>query len=250
MRRILLSFCALVLVAALASCGAPPPRGRSDAGGSPPSETTTIVAGATTTTSSPATTAVSGAGSGSAGSGAAGSGAASSGAGSAGGGPGVDPAVVPKVITVAYVDAVFAKLDAIYGNALRSALAARQVTQRAIADLYAIFDQQLARTAVGALGSLSSHGFPDVRRNPGNQMTRVVTLIQASPHCVFARVAVDYSAVDLRPPGRVLAQYEGLTGRGDLNVREGDSTPWAIFYDNVLPDGGRVPDQCALHRSS
>ncbi|MST31469.1 hypothetical protein GHK86_01810 [Acidimicrobiaceae bacterium USS-CC1] len=152
--------------------------------------------------------------------------------------------VVPPVITVAYVDAVFAKLDAVYGNALRSMAASRLVTQGAIGDVYAIFTQRLAPTAIQALGSLKASNFRNLRADPGDQHTHVDKLLFASNRCIFARVTVDYSGVDVHAPPPPFAQYEALTSREPINVREGDPTAWAIFYDNVLLKRQDVRDPC------
>jgi len=158
--------------------------------------------------------------------------------------PAIDTAVVPKVITVAYVDAVLAKLDAINGDALRSMVGAGHLTSKAVDDLYAIYSQNLAPTAIAALSSLHKSNLRNLRTPPGNQATKVLALLYASSHCIFVKVAVDYSAVDIVSPRPPFSQYEGLNIRGPLNVREGNPTQWDIFYDNVLLRPGVVADQC------
>jgi hypothetical protein len=240
------ALCGFVLICTLAGCGSTSPRGSPSAGtagatttapppaaggsspttGTPPSDQATGSTPAPTTTSASSPT-------------------SASTTTSTTTTPAINTSVVPRVITVAYVDAVLAKLDAISGNALRNMVSAGHVTSQAVDDLYSIYTQNLAPTAIAALGSLRKSGFHNLRTHPGNQRTTVLSVLNSSPECIFVKVVVNYSSVDITPPKPPYAQYEGLTRRGPLNAREGDPTQCAIFYDNVLLRPGTVSDQCA-----
>lgn len=170
--------------------------------------------------------------------------AGAGGVGGGGGGGGAGP--IPRVITVAYVDAVFAQLDAKYGDALRSAVAAGKVTATSVRDLYAVLAPSLVPLATKALGILESKHFEDVRVHPGNQRTEVLRLIYASSECIFLRVRVNYSAVDIRAPASSYAQFEELRPATTTNALNGDPSQWAIYYDNVVRQDLSVTNQCPI----
>lgn len=168
------------------------------------------------------------------------------GTGGGGGGGGVATGPIPKVITVAYVDAVFAQLDAKYGDALRSAVAAGKVTATSVRDLYAVLAPSLVPLATKALGILQSKHFEDVQGHPGNQHTEVLHVYFASQNCIFLRVRVNYSAVDMRAPASSYSQFEELGRATAINILDGDPSRWAIFYDNVVRQDASVTNQCLI----
>lgn len=254
MKRIILACCGLVLVAATGGCGGPShhqaagagvagsrtstssvqaARSSGTTGGRRSSTSSTTGAPSTSTSTStstaPSTTAAGGSG-GSGGGGGAGSSGGAGGAGAGAGGTGAGTSVVPPVITVAYVDAVFAKLDAVAGDALRSSKAADRVTQQAVRNLYAVFDESIVGPQLKGLGLTVQSHFANIRPNPGNESTNVVRLLHRSASCIFATVRTNFAQVTDKSPRPPVVQYEGLRRATALNRREGDPTPWEIFY--------------------
>lgn len=266
MKRIILACCGLVLVAATGGCGGPShhqaagagvagsgtstssvqaARSSGTTGGRRSSTTSTTGApstsSSTSTSTAPSTTGAAGGSGGSGGGG--GGGGSSGGAGAGAGGTGAGTSVVPPVITVAYVDAVFAKLDAVRGNALRSAVAAGKVTQEAIRDYYAVFTPTLASSIINGVSAAASDHFPYISTHPGNQVTEVKSLLASSRTCVLALVTINDSAISTVPAERTPYVYEALAPRQVLNSKEHDPTPWAISYirESERPLGGLGP---------
>ncbi|HET9071818.1 MAG TPA: hypothetical protein VFN60_07885 [Acidimicrobiales bacterium] len=251
MKRIILACCGLVLVAATGGCGGPSHHQTAGAGFAGSGTSTSSVQAArssgttggrrsstgsstgapststsTSTSTAPSTTAAGG----SDGSGGAGSSGGAGGAGAGAGGTGAGTSVVPPVITVAYVDGVFAKLDAVAGDALRSSKAADRVTQQAVQNLYAVFDESIVGPQLKGLGLTVQSHFANIRPNPGNESTNVVRLLHRSASCIFATVRTNFTQVTDKSPRPPVVQYEGLRRVTALNRREGDPTPWEIFY--------------------
>ena len=219
------ALCGFVLICTLAGCGSTSPRGSPSAGtagatttappaatggsspttGTPPSDQATGSTPAPTTTSASTTTSTTTT-------------------------PAINTSVVPRVITVAYVDAVLAKLDAIRGDALRSAVAAGRVTTSAIHDYYAAFSPTLANQVINGISDAALHHFPYIKRHPGNQRTVVIRLLIATSSCIFMLVNINNTAVTSAATSNPAYTYEGLAPRGPLNSGEGDPTAWSIFY--------------------
>ena len=153
-----------------------------------------------------------------------------------------DRTVVPKRITVAYVDAVLAKLNHVYGDAGRAMVSHRRLTPVVHADLAKVYTARLAATEnkvfTIALGQLK-----EIRHHPGDPVSRVVRLITASPTCIFARVVTDTSKIARRTSLPVGKEYIGLARRYAYGAA--GPTPWLIFYDSILITSGSITTQCA-----
>lgn len=159
---------------------------------------------------------------------------------------GPNPDVVPPVITPAYVDAVFAVLNRIYGNAVRDMITADAVTSTALSDLRAIFDDPLYAKEVGiAHDSLTPENLSNVRHPPGDVRTSVVRLVSASATCVFVQTTDDYSSVLVHPGPAPAVGYWGLErkqpGHDPLHL---NPTPWAFFFNGVFTSPTSIPNQC------
>lgn len=145
----------------------------------------------------------------------------------------INPDLVPPVITVAYVDAVFNVLNHLYGNATRAELSARAMTSITIEDLRAAYlDPQYAfeigifRSALqGALGQLRSH--------PGDRVFNVSNLLVANQTCIEAQVLSNYAAVDLNsaPPSTGYVELRPKQSNDDPQHR--NPSPWAIYYEKT-----------------
>lgn len=227
MKRVGIALCA-ALVAVAAGCGPSPhhvassktsPRGALDSG-SPGAPAATGLAPATGTSGSATSVPVSDPSVPT---------TATTLAGTGGGGGGGATGPIPKVITVAYVDAVFAQLDALQGDALRSTIAVGHLSTSAVRDLYAIMTPKLAWSAIRAYQVSASEEFPYTRRPPGNLSTIVLSLLKVSRNCVVAKVILNYSEIETRHLPQPTVQYLGIRDRSILNAASGDPTPWAVF---------------------
>jgi len=156
-----------------------------------------------------------------------------------------DTSVVPAHITVAYVNAVFAKLDAVLGNAVRAAERSRKISLTVQRDLASIYAQRLELTEEVGFAQVLAGGSRNIRRDPGNEVVRVEQLVTASPTCIFARVSVDYSSV-IRTPSLVTDVWEGLERkpRSLLSLRKINPTPWIIFYLLRTPRNSHLSTKC------
>jgi hypothetical protein len=166
------------------------------------------------------------------------------GTGGGGGGGGVATGPIPKVITVAYVDAVFAQLDALIGNAERSTKVAGKVTQQAIRDMYGVFSPSIAAEQIRGLSVAVQLKFKNVRPNPGNIQTYATRLISGSSSCIFAVVHTDFSATVYKVPKVPTVEYEGLARTTVFNVREGNQTGWMVFFLYEYFSAHTLTSQC------
>lgn len=157
-----------------------------------------------------------------------------------------NPDVIPAVITPAYVNAVFAVLNHINGNAVRSMLAANSVTPAVRRDLRAIFADPLYAQELKIANQSLHSDLSNVRKPPGDRVTRVHKIISASRHCIFVETTTDLSKVLLRAPAPAASEYYGL----DLKTAADDPhhfnpTPWAIYFNATYRNPTTIPDQCA-----
>ncbi len=163
-------------------------------------------------------------------------------------GTGINPDVIPSVITIPYVDAVFKVLEHLDGDVSRSLLAAGRLTPTATSYLRSIFNDPLYAKEISIAQQGIAGSTSNVRRPPGDVVLKVVDLISASPTCIFASTSADYSAVLIKPETPPASAYIGLdlkqvgTNNGSVNP-----TPWAIFFNAVFVQEAVVPNQCASH---
>ncbi|MCU4184240.1 hypothetical protein K6U06_07695 [Acidiferrimicrobium sp. IK] len=149
---------------------------------------------------------------------------------------------------MAYVNAVLAQLNHVYGDVSRQDLAAMSLPKTSAAMLRAIFNdplftQELSVATNGLLGDLSN-----VRRPPGDRVTRVVRLLSASPTCIFAQTSTDYSKVLVKEGQPVGAEYYELTPKAPGNDPQHlNPTPWAIQANEAFstPPPTVPPNPCA-----
>jgi hypothetical protein len=157
-----------------------------------------------------------------------------------------DTAIVPKQITVAYVDAVLAKLNHVYGDAVRTSVADRKVTVPAVEDLSAIYSPKLAAEEETIFVQEISGSLANVRRVPGDPITEVQDLIYSSDSCIYARVQTNSDPLVIHPVSPLADEFMGLK-----RIVPGDGlglnhTPWIFFFDLVNKTPTDVPDQCPV----
>ncbi len=156
-----------------------------------------------------------------------------------------NPDVIPPVITVAYVNAVFAVLNHTYGDATRDLRASHAVTPRVKEDLRAIFDDRLYSEQIQA-ATLSLKGALDnVRPDAGDGTTVVTKLIAATPSCVFAETKTNLSAVLVHPTPTAASEYYKLAPKqSSADPHHLNPTPWAFAFNVAYVTPTTVPNQC------
>lgn len=158
-----------------------------------------------------------------------------------------NPEVVPQSITPAYVNAVFAVLNHINGNATRELVANGRLTSQAQSDLRAVYNDPLYGQEVRIAKQGLSGGFANVRHPPGDIVTTVVDLETAGPGCIFVETKSDFTAVLVRPTSPVPSEYWVLRPKhpgddpGHINP-----TPWALAFNAVYLTPTTIPDQCTV----
>lgn len=158
---------------------------------------------------------------------------------------GPNPDIVPTVITPAYVDAVFAVLDHIRGDATRQLYAARAVTAQAVGDLRAIYADPLYAKEVQLATDSLNGDLSNVISPPGDVRTTVKKLVYASPSCVFVETATDYSKVLVKPDAPPASVYWDLRPKRGADDPHGlNPTPWQIGFNAVFKTTTSIPDQC------
>ena len=157
-----------------------------------------------------------------------------------------NPYAVPSVIDVAYVNRVLAALDKVLGDAIRSMVAAGTITTDGYDRLRSIFgDTQLLQNSISLLELQMHQGFREYKRSPGNRSTTVRQVVTATPTCIWAQVARDYTAVDANPGTTFNPQWVSLRPLdASRDPKKYNPTPWATHYDGFLRDRSEPPNQC------
>lgn len=157
-----------------------------------------------------------------------------------------NPDVVPAVITPAYVNAVFAVLNHINGNATRQLAEFGRITRKAEADFRAAYNDPLFEQELRIARQSLASGFGNVRRPPGDIETTVVQIISSGPRCVFVATNSNFGAVLLHPGRPAASEYWVLrpkqSGDDPTNL---NPTPWALGFNAVYLTPQTIPDQCA-----
>jgi hypothetical protein len=156
-----------------------------------------------------------------------------------------DPDVVPAVITPAYVNAVFAVLNHINGNASRSLVSSGELTGQVRSDLRAIYNDPLYTQEITIAQQSLSQSLDNVRRPPGDIVTSVERLISATPTCVFVETESDYSAVLVEPGHPSASEFFKLSPKSQIMDPENlNPTPWSISFNAAFLTPTSVPNQC------
>ncbi len=155
-----------------------------------------------------------------------------------------DTTTVPRRITVAYVDAVLARLNHLYGDAVRSTVAAHRLTEFGRKDLQAIYSPRLAAEEDKIFLAAVSAGLTNLRRHPGDRVTRVLKLISASETCIYAKVDTTFGATDIHQVKLPADEFIGLKQEPARHSPEINRTAWVFFFDLTNYSRTNVPDQC------
>jgi hypothetical protein len=157
-----------------------------------------------------------------------------------------NPDVIPPVITPAYVNAVFAVLEHVAGNASRALLATNSVSPTVVADLRAIYNDPLYAQEIKIAHQSLAGDLSNVRRPPGDVRILVAQLISSSTTCIFVRTTSDYSKVLIHPVAPAPSEYWTLKPRqAGADPKHLNGTAWALSFNVDFQTVTSIPDQCA-----
>jgi hypothetical protein len=158
-----------------------------------------------------------------------------------------NPDVIPPVITAAYVNAVFAVLNHIYGNATRSLRASHAVTPQVKQDLRAIFNDPLYAQQIQAAKVSLNGAINNVRPDAGDGTTVVTEMIAATPSCVFVETKTNLSAVLVHPTPTAASEYYKLALKdSSTDPQDLNPTPWALAFNVAYLTPTTETNQCVV----
>lgn len=156
-----------------------------------------------------------------------------------------DPYAIPPLITASYVNSVFAALNHINGDVSRLLVADDGLSESALTDLRAVYNDPLYSKEV-AIARQSLSYLANVRRPPGDVVTTVSRMVFASPRCIFVSTASDYSAVAISPGRRAADEYWELQPKAPGNdPSDINPTPWALAFNADYLTPTTLRNQCA-----
>lgn len=157
-----------------------------------------------------------------------------------------DTSVVPRRITVAYVDAVLAKLNHVYGDAVRSTVAHKRLTEAAYRELAAIYTPSLAAEEQKIFIEDVGQGLKGIKAHPGDRVMHVTDLISTNASCVYGKVRTSFRAVDTHAGPPPAVEYFGLNRQSPAsNAPRLNPTPWIFFFDITYGRYTKLANQCA-----
>jgi hypothetical protein len=157
----------------------------------------------------------------------------------------INPEVIPPVITVAYVNAVLAVLNHIYGNATRSLRSDHAVTPQVKADLRSIFNDPLYTEQVQTASESLRGPINNVRSNSGDGVTVVKTLISRNSSCIFVETTTTLAAVLVHVTPSPASEYYELAPKQPGDDPDGlNPTPWAFAFNVAYLTPTTVQDRC------
>jgi hypothetical protein len=158
----------------------------------------------------------------------------------------VNPDVIPPVITAAYVNAVFAVLNHINGDAVRALVASKQVTPTVRLYLRAAYNDPLYAEEITIAQQSIDGNLSNVRSPPGDILTRVERLISATPTCIFAETQSDFSNVVRGSAPPAASEYFSLSLKELANdPHRVNRTPWEFSFNADYQTPKSIPSQCA-----
>ncbi|HWE54489.1 MAG TPA: hypothetical protein VG435_03210 [Acidimicrobiales bacterium] len=158
---------------------------------------------------------------------------------------GPNPDVVPAVITPAYVNAVFAVLEHVDGNASRTLIESKSVTPQVIADIRAIYNDPLYSQEIRIAQQSRSTSSADLLHPVGDVRITVRAILSESPTCIFVETNSDYSAVLVKPETPAASEYWMLRlKQPGADPSRLNSTPWALSFNADFLTPTTIPNQC------
>lgn len=148
---------------------------------------------------------------------------------------------VPPVIDVAYVEKVMAALDRVYGDAIRTLAAERQITEQFLSRLAAIYGDRFFRLAQESWTKEIGAGLRSLAATPGDPKTAVVFLVRQDSTCVIAAVRRDFRAIRSTAPTATPQRFVALVPRPPAT---NNPTGWVMAYDGWTTTGEAPEDPC------
>ena len=159
-------------------------------------------------------------------------------------GTGINPDVIPSVITVPYVNAVFRVLNHINGNAARLLIDSGTLSSTVEADLKSIYGPLLLPVELRVFSAGLKQDTSNLRHPMGDRVTLVRRLLTSSASCIFVESVTDLSAVELHPTAQASSEYWELTlKRNAQDPGKINPTPWVAAYnvDYLVPTNIKSP---------
>jgi hypothetical protein len=155
-----------------------------------------------------------------------------------------DPYAIPGTIDAAYLNRVFAALDAVDGEATRTIVRTRNLPPEAAERLTAIYGDKEFRVQTNRWLDVIEGGLQGYKPEPGNLKTSVIRVISSNPRCVFLVARRDHSAIAVSPPPShdtyfYLEPLDPIRNKKHLNP-----TPWMIGGEGFNSDGSVPGDPC------
>jgi hypothetical protein len=152
---------------------------------------------------------------------------------------------VPTTIDAAYVEKVMRALDHLYGDAVRTLVADRAISDRFVKHLLALYSETPFEGYQVVWRKSVSENLKSISTHPGDPVTSVQELLQASSTCVVARVDRDLSSTLAQPqsqsPQRFVALIPRDPARDPLVL---NSTPWTLSFDGYTLTGKAPGGPC------
>lgn len=149
---------------------------------------------------------------------------------------------VPAVIDVAYVEKVMAALDRVYGDAIRTLAAERQITEAFLTRLAAIYGDRFFRLAQDAWTKEVAADLRSVASAPGDPRTTVTSLLREDSTCVIAAVTRDFGPIRSIEPPSTPQRFVALVPR---TAGVSNPTGWVMAYDGWTTTGELPEEPCA-----
>lgn len=159
---------------------------------------------------------------------------------------GPNPDVIPAHITPAYVNAVFVQLDLLWGDATRLLVKQKAVSANVEQDLRAVFAAPVYETQLSQAQASLDGPIDNVRPNPGNASTVVLSLLTATPNCIFASTRTSLMQVLIRPSEPAASEYYELIRKTPTeDPLHLNPTPWVIGFNAAYLTPTKVATKCS-----
>ncbi|MDQ1515521.1 MAG: hypothetical protein QOE80_1351 [Actinomycetota bacterium] len=149
---------------------------------------------------------------------------------------------VPATIDAAYVEKVMKALDHLYGDAVRQLVTDHAMSDRFIKQLLALYSKTPFEGYQVVWRKSLNDGLKSIAPQPGDPLTHIQAVLQASPTCVVVQVDRDLSPTLARrqdeSPQRFVALIPKDPARDPLIA---NPTPWTMSFDGYTQTG-KVPE--------
>ena len=151
----------------------------------------------------------------------------------------INTSVVPAVITVAYVNAVLAQLNHVYGNAVRLVVKTGTIPPAAVADLQAIYSGQQYQDELRIFSIQIVNGLQNIKSDPGDRVFTVERFIQVTQACISLVVSANYSALTSSPAAPAVA-FVWMTRSSQADAKSLNNTEWDFSGEMSAQPKSRV----------